>query len=135
MQDPSIFDDSQDVTVTISSPKKKLSFLALAVLMLLAVVAVRAHRAGPTQDLTEIPMLGSAGSNDCDCDYSSGGCKIVDPAPVDKACQCKYKGFWTCGGDVVDCWNPSLPLCNQPDTSSGACMLGGGDCGGYYDGW
>jgi glycerophosphoryl diester phosphodiesterase len=66
----------------------------------------------------------------CDCDYHKGGCTISWPAPSGKACKCKYKGFWTCGGSLVSC-NISHPKCASPDESKEACQLGKGDCGGY----
>ncbi|PAA84885.1 hypothetical protein BOX15_Mlig011944g3 [Macrostomum lignano] len=68
--------------------------------------------------------------NNCDCDYHWGGCTISSPAPPFKACRCKYKGFWTCGGSVVSC-NSSNLKCRNPDGSKESCKLGGGDCGGY----
>ena len=34
-------------------------------------------------------------------------------------------------GDVVRCGNPSSPLCAKPNKGPAACVLGGGDCGGY----
>jgi hypothetical protein len=71
------------------------------------------------------------GNATCDCDYHSGGCTISKTAPSGSACHCSYKGFWTCGGYVVACDDGSAPLCFTPDASRGACLLGGGDCGGY----
>lgn len=66
----------------------------------------------------------------CDCDYHKGGCTISFPPPQGRACRCKYKGAWTCGGSVVNC-NKSSNTCRNPDASRDACRLGGGDCGGY----
>ena len=66
----------------------------------------------------------------CDCDYHPGGCTISKRAPDGKACRCKYKGAWTCGGSVVSC-SMSNPRCRRPDTSAASCVLGGGDCDGY----
>ena len=74
---------------------------------------------------------GSIQGGECDCDYSSGGCKVSKPAPQGKACKCSYKGFWTCGGSVTTCIEPSFPKCKNPDQSAEACLLGAGDCGGY----
>ncbi len=73
---------------------------------------------------------GYPNSNDCDCDYSSGGCKISTVAPRYYACKCSYKGAWTCGGSVVNC-DPANALCREPTNSHASCNLGGGDCGGY----
>ena len=67
----------------------------------------------------------------CDCSYHPGGCTITTPAPVNHACHCTYKGFWTCGGSIVGCSDPSSRYCLRPDTTYGSCLLGGGDCGGY----
>jgi hypothetical protein len=67
----------------------------------------------------------------CDCNYHPGGCSISQAAPSHLACQCKYKGAWTCGGGVVICQNQDSPFCAQPDTSIDSCLLGGGDCEGY----
>ena len=67
----------------------------------------------------------------CDCDYSSGGCKISRVPPPDTACKCKYKGWWTCGGDITRCKSPSNFYCTHPDSSRNTCLVGGGDCGGY----
>ena len=53
------------------------------------------------------------------------------PAPKGKACKCSYKGAWTCGGSVTTCKDPSFLKCIDPDKSAEACVLGGGDCGGY----
>lgn len=66
-----------------------------------------------------------------DCDYHPGGCSISKAAPPGTACKCVYKGAWTCGGDVVRCGNPKSPLCAAPSKGPAACVLGGGDCGGY----
>ncbi|CAF3770356.1 unnamed protein product [Rotaria sp. Silwood1] len=68
--------------------------------------------------------------NKCDCDYHKGGCTISWPAPSLKACKCKYKGAWTCGGSLVSC-DVSRPKCSRPDESKEACQLGGGDCDAY----
>lgn len=67
----------------------------------------------------------------CDCDYSSGGCKISKAAPANTACDCSYKGAWTCGGTIVACGDESSPKCKAPDKSLAACLQGQGDCGGY----
>ena len=70
----------------------------------------------------------------CDCDYHPGGCSISFPARNGSACQCSYKGAWTCGGSEVPCSDPSDPRCAAPDFSLRSCLLGGGDCGGYSGG-
>jgi hypothetical protein len=66
----------------------------------------------------------------CDCNYHKGGCTISWPPTSGKACKCKYKGFWTCGGSLVFC-DYSHEKCANPDESEEACRLGKGDCGGY----
>jgi hypothetical protein len=67
----------------------------------------------------------------CDCDYHRGGCTISKAPPAHTACQCKYKGAWTCGGSIVACRDDNADKCRNPDTSRQSCLLGGGDCGGY----
>merc|ERR1712096_185704 len=66
-----------------------------------------------------------------DCDYHPGGCTISKAAPKYSACQCKYKGAWTCGGEVVRCPKEDDERCISPDLSNTSCIFGGGDCGGY----
>jgi len=66
----------------------------------------------------------------CDCDYHAGGCTISMAAPNGAACKCSYKGWFTCGGDVVHC-SESSALCVAPDMSKDSCKIGGGDCDGY----
>ena len=67
----------------------------------------------------------------CDCDYHKGGCTISKPAVVNTACKCKYKGGWTCGGDIDKCKDFSSQYCKSPDKSKNSCLQGLGDCGGY----
>ena len=67
----------------------------------------------------------------CDCDYHPGGCSISQTAPHDTACKCKYKGGWTCGGEVERCLDPSSRYCRIPDQSAQSCFQGNGDCEGY----
>jgi len=84
---------------------------------------------------------GYSGSQDCDCDYNykrglfgvplASGCKISQAAPKHTACECSYKGAFTCDGEVVQCRDDWDPLCLNPDFSPEACQLGGGDCDGY----
>jgi len=69
----------------------------------------------------------------CDCDYHPGGCRISYAPPVNWACNCQYKGAWTCGGDVVMCQDPNNPNCKNPTTSFDTCVQGRGDCQGYKD--
>ncbi|XP_029440461.1 uncharacterized protein LOC115080439 [Rhinatrema bivittatum] len=69
----------------------------------------------------------------CNCHYHCGGCRISHVAPPIKACHCKYKGLWTCGGEVTDCVQPDAPYCKNPDRTLPSCLEGGGDCGGYLD--
>jgi len=73
-----------------------------------------------------------AGYSSCDCSYrSAGGCVITKTAPVNYACKCSYKGFWTCGGEVTNCRIKTAVKCGKPDKSIQSCTLGGGDCDGY----
>ncbi len=66
----------------------------------------------------------------CDCDFSAGGCSISTSAPLGKACDCSYSGGWTCSGDVVACPAGATDgQCHGKDLQ--ACLQGGGDCGGY----
>lgn len=67
----------------------------------------------------------------CDCDYHPGGCTISKPAPAGYACDCSYKGAWTCGGSTVTCLDDQSPYCKAPDKSIDSCVQGGGDCQGY----
>ena len=67
----------------------------------------------------------------CDCNYHPGGCSISRPAPTGMACKCKYKGHWTCEGNIVQCRDPSNEFCLNPDKSVNSCMQGSGDCDGY----
>jgi len=67
----------------------------------------------------------------CDCDYHPGGCSISKAAPAGYACDCSYKGVWTCGGENVTCLDEQSPYCKAPDKSIQSCAQGGGDCGGY----
>ena len=69
----------------------------------------------------------------CDCNYHPGGCTISKVAPEGNACNCVYKGGWTCLGHLTPCIDPNHPLCKQPDNSFVSCQLGGGDCGGYKE--
>lgn len=73
---------------------------------------------------------------ECDCSYfyriSGGGCAVTKSAPPDHACRCTYKGFWTCGGQTTECSDTNDRLCRLPDVSKEACLLGGGDCSGYF---
>merc|ERR1719272_28663 len=75
---------------------------------------------------------GYSGDQDCDCDYHSGGCTISKVAPKHTACKCKYKGWFTCDGEVVQCRDDWDPLCLNPDLSETSCNLAAGsDCDGY----
>jgi len=79
---------------------------------------------------------GYSGSQDCDCDYKfkflGGGCKISQAAPKHTACECSYKGAFTCDGEVVQCRDDWDPLCLNPDLSETSCNLAAGsDCDGY----
>ncbi|WP_422491581.1 hypothetical protein [Endozoicomonas sp. ALE010] len=94
-----------------------------------------------THEKTETTKLANSSSLEaglsCDCDYrgkgafKGGGCKIVDPAPDNTACYCKYKGAWTCGGSVAVCEDPNSEACKHPSRNKASCEQGGGDCGGY----
>jgi hypothetical protein len=81
---------------------------------------------------TSIPKstVSVSSPNKCDCDYHPGGCTISWPPPSGKACKCKYKMGWTCGGSLTSC-DTSQTKCANPDESQEACRLGQGDCGGY----
>lgn len=82
-------------------------------------------------------------SYDCECDYSSGGCEIVKPAPrAGLACTCRYMDGWTCEGYVTKCYKgrENHDKCQNPDTSYESCQMGdignwgendASDCGGY----
>lgn len=91
----------------------------------------RPPRATSSKIVTSMP------SASCDCNYRSGGgifgggCHVVKPAPPNRACRCKYMGAWTCKADVVPCADATATACKKPDKSVGACIQGGGDCGGY----
>ncbi|XP_057296966.1 dermonecrotic toxin StSicTox-betaIB1i-like [Hydractinia symbiolongicarpus] len=67
----------------------------------------------------------------CDCDYFSGGCKIVKKAPKGMACQCDYHFLWSCQGWVVLCSDSNRDSCKSPDNSKQSCLEGRGGCGGY----
>lgn len=69
----------------------------------------------------------------CDCEYRKGGCHVTKAAPANHACQCWYKGGWTCAGQVTLCINPDSPHCVRPDTFLQSCVQGKGDCGAYSD--
>jgi|GEM_PF-2793004 len=89
--------------------------------------------AEPETALTDVVSADVVGPirNDCSCNYHKGGCTIAEPAPAQRACKCRYMGFWTCRGDVTNCQNSSSAKCNAPDGSKESCNQGGGDCGGY----
>lgn len=67
----------------------------------------------------------------CDCDYHRGGSTISKAAPANTACRCDYKGFWTCGGNIVRCKDFASQACIAPSMDKPSCEQGGGDCGGY----
>lgn len=73
---------------------------------------------------------------ECDCSYyyrfTGGGCAITKMAPPNHACYCSYKGAWSCGGQTVQCPDTEDHFCRKPDTSKEACLLGSGDCNGYF---
>ena len=76
---------------------------------------------------TTSSVVTSTSGFDCDCDYHPGGCTISQAAPSGFACKCRYKGFWTCGGNVVQRRDTSSNYCKNPDTSAHSCLLGDGD--------
>lgn len=90
-----------------------------------------------TSDIPSSRKLADGNGLSCDCDYRTkgflqgGGCKIVDPAPPNTACYCKYLGFWTCNGTVVQCESAGADACKNPSRDKASCDQGGGDCGGY----
>ena len=62
-----------------------------------------------------------------------GGCVITAPAPPFSSCQCNRDSRREqCQGRVVGCRDVNDKKCASPDTSLTACLLGSGDCGGYY---
>jgi len=67
----------------------------------------------------------------CQCQHSSGGCKITTPAQPGTACHCTNKGAWTCKGHFTRCLDPEHQSCKKPDTSVSSCVLGGGNCDAY----
>ncbi|KXZ46297.1 hypothetical protein GPECTOR_45g167 [Gonium pectorale] len=67
----------------------------------------------------------------CDCSYRKGGCYITRLPPASAACNCKYRGFWTCSGEVTRCRDPNSPYCTSPGFNQPTCQQGGGDCGAY----
>ena len=72
----------------------------------------------------------------CDCSYFyrfiGGGCAITKIAPPNHACSCFYKGAWSCGGETIQCPDVNDRFCQSPDSSEASCLLGGGDCNGYF---
>eukprot|EP00090_Calanus_glacialis_P028592 TRINITY_DN45905_c0_g1_i1.p1 TRINITY_DN45905_c0_g1~~TRINITY_DN45905_c0_g1_i1.p1 ORF type:complete len:113 (-),score=21.14 TRINITY_DN45905_c0_g1_i1:100-438(-) len=75
-------------------------------------------------------MLVSASAvPDCDCNYHSGGCRIVEPPPAGWKCDCAYKGFWTCNGAAIQCGESED--CPADCYTVTCCNRGGGDCGAY----
>ena len=68
----------------------------------------------------------------CGCRYRNGGCVITKASPPSTTCSCQYDGDLSCTGSVSWCRDPSSFYCRQPDTSRNTCLLGGGNCSGYY---
>ena len=69
----------------------------------------------------------------CNCEFRSGGCAISDVASPGKACKCvNFHSMWGCGGEEVSC-STKNPFCAKPDQSIFACILGKGDCDGYFN--
>jgi hypothetical protein len=72
----------------------------------------------------------------CDCSYFyrfiGGGCAITKMAPPNHVCSCFYKGAWSCGGETIQCPDVNDRFCQSPDSSEASCLLGGGDCNGYF---
>lgn len=83
--------------------------------------------------ITNVEGRHGRSSDVCDCDYHPGGCSIVHAPPPNKACYCKYKGSWTCGGEITECAQSDAYHCKNPDSSLATCLQGGGDCGAYPD--
>ena len=71
----------------------------------------------------------------CDCSYFyriGGGCAITKMAPPNHAWSCFYKGAWSCGGETIQYPDVNDRFCQSPDSSEASCLLGGGDCNGYF---
>jgi len=66
----------------------------------------------------------------CDCDYTLGGCKISRAPPAGYSCKCKYKGWWSCRGQLRLCGRNEE--CPAKCKSKTCCKKGQGDCGGYW---
>ena len=80
-------------------------------------------------------IIDTASAN-CECTYShkawgQGGCVIGRRAPPNRACKCILNGQ-RCSAQTIPCpWNQNSRVCRKPDISREACLLGGGECGGY----
>lgn len=70
----------------------------------------------------------------CGCEHTSGGCIISYPAESGNACTCYFSGLFRCSGSESECPDSDSEsfFCIYPDTSIDSCLLGGGNCGGYY---
>ncbi|KAL5261889.1 hypothetical protein ACHWQZ_G007555 [Mnemiopsis leidyi] len=76
----------------------------------------------------------------CDCEYTSGGCHIVEPAARGYMCRCVYWFLWTCRGDAIRCSDEDMehPVprhcsggCETEECCRAATNEKAGDCGGY----
>lgn len=68
----------------------------------------------------------------CTCRYQNGGCVIIKAPLPFTTCHCVYDGNQTCSDSVSWCRDPTSHYCSHPDTSRNTCLLGGGNCSGYY---
>ena len=68
----------------------------------------------------------------CACRYTNGGCVIQKAPPPTATCYCTYDGDQSCAGSISWCRAPTSYYCREPDTSRDTCLLGGGNCSGYY---
>lgn len=80
---------------------------------------------------SKVAVTSTEGYELCDCDYTSGGCKITKPAPKGLACQCAKRFWWSCKGYVVLCSDNNSYYCSKSQTRKHACQLGRGNCNGY----
>lgn len=68
----------------------------------------------------------------CGCRYRNGGCVITKASPPSTSCVCQYDGHQSCTVSLSWCRDTTSYYCRHPDTSRSTCLLGGGNCSGYY---
>lgn len=94
----SLFDDSRDMTMTISSPKKKFAMLALVLVLVVGVAAkMYGSATAAKNDMVPIEML------------SGGGCTVNSDCPNDAQC-------------CVDRYNYRYPICMHYLSSTAHCF-------------